>query len=140
MAIPNVSVTYTSVLLAAVASFIIGALWYGPIFGKKWMKLSGMTAKDVKAAKKKGMGKLYFINFIGTLITAYVLGVFLGFSNAVTVAEATMVAFWAWLGFFASTTLLGSVLWENRPIGLYVLNAGYWLVNLIVIAIVVLTV
>lgn len=30
-------------ILAAASSLVIGFLWYGPLFGKAWMKESGMT-------------------------------------------------------------------------------------------------
>lgn len=39
--------------------------------------------------------------------------------------------FWAWLGFVA-TIMLGMTLWEGKPFRLYLLNAGYQLLNLLV--------
>ena len=39
MALPIVAVDPVAVLLAAVISYVIGFAWYGPIFGKTWMKL-----------------------------------------------------------------------------------------------------
>ena len=49
-----VEVNYVAVLAAAIASFVIGALWYSPmLFGKMWMKLSNVSGKEVKKAKRK---------------------------------------------------------------------------------------
>ena len=74
------------------------------------------------------------INFIGTLVTAYVLAHFALYLNLETWGDAFQFSFWLWLGFFASATLLGSVLWEGKSWKLYILNAAYWLVNLAVMA------
>ncbi|HLD39833.1 MAG TPA: DUF1761 family protein, partial [Candidatus Nanoarchaeia archaeon] len=32
---------YLAVLVAAIAAYVVGFLWYGPVFGKKWMALMG---------------------------------------------------------------------------------------------------
>ena len=130
----GVQVDYVAVLVASVVSFILGWLWYGPVFGKLWMKLNQVTQKDIKKAKQKGMAGPMILHFIGTLVSAYVLAIILGAIVVVSVSEALMLVFWIWLGFFAASTLLGSVLWDNKPWGLFVLNGAYWLVNLGVLA------
>ena len=46
-------VDYVSILAASVISFVIGMLWYSPVFfGKRWIALSGV---DMKKAKKLGL-------------------------------------------------------------------------------------
>ena len=63
------AINYLAVLVSAIIGMIIGALWYSPLlFGKLWMKLSGMTEKQLNEAKKKGMGKMYLVAFIGVLL------------------------------------------------------------------------
>ena len=42
---------YVPVLIATIVSFIFGYLWYGPLFGKKWMKLMGFTKRSLKSMK-----------------------------------------------------------------------------------------
>ncbi len=120
-------------IAAAVAAFIIGGLWYGPLFGMKWAKYMGMTKAHMEYAKNKGMAKLYFFNFIGTLITASILGG-LVFSLGFDVMGAIGLAIWLWLGFMVFTTLLGSLLWENKPTGLFWINSIYWLITFVVMA------
>ncbi len=122
-------------LVAAIVSFIIGWIWYGPLFGKTWMMLMNINEKEINKSKKKGMGKMLLLNFIGTLITASVLaGVIsaIGLSSESAGPFGAVLGFWLWLGFLASTTLLGSVLWENKSWKLFALNGAYWLVNLLV--------
>jgi len=121
-----------TVLGVSIVVFIIGWLWYGPLFGKMWMKLSNISAADVAKAKKKGMAGKLVLNFVGTLVTAFVFAKILASVGAASAVAGAVTGFWIWLGFLAATTLLGSVLWENKPWGLFVLNGLYWLVSLLV--------
>lgn len=132
----GVQVNWLAILASAVASFIIGWIWYGPLFGKTWMKLNNYGKKEIDAAKKKGMMGMLIINFIGTLVTAYVFATLLSALEINAVGQAVQLAFWLWLGFLAATTLLGAVLWDGKPWGLFILNGAYWLVILEVMAVI----
>ena len=119
---------------------VVGSIWYGPLFGKKWLKLSGISQADMQKAQKKGMGKTYAIAFVGALLMSYVFAVshifastYLGVSG---LAAGFTCAFFTWLGFIAPVTL-GPVLWEGKPWKLWALNAGYYLVVLLVISIII---
>lgn len=122
-----------SALLISVILFILGFLWYGPVFGKLWMKLSKIPALEIAKAKKKGMKGMWksmVLNFIGNFIMIYVLAGFISILGVTSAYQGAVIGFWVWLGFFACTTLLGGVLWENKPWGLFALNGLYWLVML----------
>lgn len=129
-------VNYLALLLAGVVSMVIGMLWYSPmLFGKQWMSLSGMTQKQIDVAKKKGMTMMYVVNFISTLVMAFVLEYLLEALSANTVVAGAMVGFLMWLGFVGTVTL-GSVLWEGKSNRLWFLNNGYQVINLIVMGII----
>ncbi len=131
----EVPINYVAVGGAAFASMVIGFLWYGPIFGKKWMALSGITKEQIVASKKKGMAKQYALMFVGSLIMAYVLAHAFVFASTYMKVSGVMaglsVGFWNWLGFIAPVTL-GIVLWEGKPWKLWCLNNSYYLVSLLV--------
>jgi hypothetical protein len=131
MGFPAVDVNWVAILGAGIVSMILGFIWYGPLFGKQWMKLTGLTKKDAEKAKKKGMGKTMLAGFIATLVTAFVLVHILVLAGSNTFGDGVMTGFWIWLGFFAPV-MLGMVLWEGKPVNLYLLNVLYWLVNLAV--------
>ncbi len=121
-----------AVVVAAIAGMVIGAFWYSPsFFGTQWMKLSGMSKKALAKAQKKGMGKTYLAAFIAVLIMSYVLAQFIKYTKANTIAEGAVIGFWLWLGFIA-TTMLNSVLWEQRPRKLYYINVGHYLITLLI--------
>lgn len=126
-------VNFLAVLASAVLSMVIGFLWYSPIlFAKPWMKLSGLTPEKMKALKSQ-MPKIYGTSFIASLVLAFVLANLLSLTNTVTLMEALTLGFWVWLGFVA-TTMLNSVLYEGKPVKLYLINTGYYLVLILAMA------
>ena len=134
----QVPINYLTVLFAAIASMIIGGLWYGPIFGKKWIALMGWTPEQVEAGKKKGMGKNYALMFLGSLLMSFVLAHSFIFAssylNMEGAAAGIMVGVWSWIGLIVPVTM-SSVLWEGKSWRLWVLNNGYYLVTLSVMGI-----
>ena len=130
-----VPVNYLAILVAAIASMVLGFLWYGPLFGKMWMKWQNFSHEHVERAKAKGMNKEYAIAFVAALVMAYVLQhaiVFAGTYLAMTgLSAGLMSGFFNWLGFVAPVTL-GAVLWEGKSWKLWCLLNAYQLVSLLV--------
>jgi len=120
------NVNLVAVLVAALVAFIVGWLWYGPLFGKAWMKLSGM-----KASKPKGSSIVW--GYLTHAVMAYVLAVLMLNFNVLEMNAALGLAFWIWLGFFA-TMNLGMVIWEDKKFNLYLINTGSGLLTLLIMA------
>ena len=120
---------WLAIIVAAVAAMVLGFLWYGPLFGKYWMKLTGMTESKMKDAKAKGMTKSYVIMMVSAVVMAYVLAMFIEKVSATDLMSGAMVGFWAWLG-FAATVQMSKVLWGDESWELYCLETGYYLVSL----------
>ncbi len=132
----QVYVNYLALVAAAVANMALGFVWFGPLFGKQWMAMMGMTPEKMDAAKNKdGMWKGYALAFLGSLLMAYVLQhsiVFAGSYLDVAGIEAGLVTgFWSWLGFIAPVTL-GTVLWEGKSWKLWFLTNGYYLISVLI--------
>jgi len=128
-------VNYWAVLLAAVLNFIIGALWYSPLlFMNTWIKLSGFSKKDMKC-EKKGMFMGFISSFIGALILSFVIAVLFESLSLGGILNAIFVAVLVWLGFTAATSFTETI-YSKRSKSLFFLNAGYQLVGVIVMAIV----
>lgn len=127
-------VNLMSVIIAAIAAFAIGWIWYGPLFGKMWRHLVGLSLEDMKNMKMTPL-----MASIGGLVTsflmAYVLAHGIYFGNAVLgtsgLEGSLQGAFWYWLGFAVPMTSMG-YLWEGKRAKLWVLNAAYYLVVFIV--------
>ena len=117
-------VSIVGAVAAAIATFVLGFIWYGPLFGKRWMRYAGIKEQGMK---KDGMAMVMIGGLVTSFISAYVLGIFLETAVSSDLMTALMVGFLAWLGFQA-TILAGSVLWEMKPVSLFMLNAAYQLV------------
>ncbi|MBI2106195.1 DUF1761 domain-containing protein [Candidatus Woesearchaeota archaeon] len=124
-----------SVLVAAAANFVLGFLWYGPLFGKIWMKLMKFSEKDLEEGKKKGMTKNFIMGFISTLIMVYILAYLMQALLYNSISQVIFLAFLTWLGFVGTVTF-SSVLWEGKPFKLYILNNMYNLISLIIVGLI----
>ncbi|MDA9101373.1 DUF1761 domain-containing protein [Omnitrophica bacterium] len=124
-----------AIFVAAVVGMIISMIWYAPsVFGKKWMVFLNIQPDQMEAERDR-QGRTFILAFLNTMIIAYVLEFMLVAINAQTYNDAFWIAVLAWAGFIA-TVLFGRVLWENKPLGLFNINAGYYLFVLIVMAII----
>ena len=128
----EVHVNYLAVIAAAVATYILAALWYGAIFGKLWQKLTGIT--DMKP-KPLNM----VLALVSSFVMAYVLDHSLVFGDAYLktggISGGLMGAFFLWLGFVATVTLC-TKLYENKPWALWLLDNGFWLISMLVMGII----
>ena len=124
--------TNTWVILAsAVLAMAFGALWYGPLWGKKWLEVSGANEADMARREEmmKETNALYVIQFAFSVVQLYVLSYFINF--AWDEKSGIVTALLAWLGFVVPT-IAGLAMWNARPrkarIALFLLSAGYQLV------------
>ncbi|GMQ82146.1 MAG: DUF1761 domain-containing protein [Rhodothermia bacterium] len=121
-----------AVLVAGLVPMVVGAIWYGPLFGKKWMEMMGKTEDEIK--DNFNPLKAYGISFIMALIMAFVLSHILqAWDDAYTVtgwAAGMQGAFWSWLGFVV-TIGYQAMAWESKKFGLFAMNMAYNLVVLL---------
>jgi len=125
-------ISYGAVVGAAVAAYVLGMLWHGPVFGKTWMKLAGITKKS-----KMNLTPVQAMTAVGLvqLLVAYVLAHFVKYVQVTTVAGGIQLAFWIWLG-FSAPLLFGGYLWENKSLKLFCFNAVYRLAELSLMAVI----
>ncbi len=112
------AINWLAVLAAAVSTFVLGGLWYGPLFGEKWMGASGVGPE---AMEQGGMARIFGLAFLLQLVGAVVLAFFVaGLEPAFAVAAAAAV------GVFWVAPSLGVVyLFERRSLAHWAVNAGY---------------
>jgi hypothetical protein len=118
-------INYLAVIVAAVVHFIIGGLWYGFLFANTFIDIVGRAQLEQMAADSHW--SQYLVAFVTSLVLVYILAHFIQYTGSKTVAGGMQTAFWLWLGFVV-TTQLSSVIFEQRRLGLYLLNIGYQLV------------
>lgn len=112
-------VNWWSVLVAASSAFVIGALWYGPLFQKPWMRVTGITHEQAKTGNPALIfGGAFLLNLIAATGIAALIGPRHGVAFGLHVG--------AMGGFFFLATALGVIyLFEQRPLLHWLINAAY---------------
>jgi hypothetical protein len=115
-------INYWAVVVAAVAAFVVGAVWYSPLlFSKAYMNLRGLNP-DATADTSPPVGELLG-EFVRYLVVAFVLAYFVVRLGVSDWMGAVQLGLWVGVGFQA-TLLIGAVLHENMPWKLYAIHAG----------------
>ena len=118
------NINWLSVIVAAVSSFLVGGIWYGPLFGKVWMKAFHFTEDDLK---KRSIPKTFGLALLLAFVAALTLEMFIGVKA--TLMFGLMAGLLAGLGWVA--TLLGILyLFEMQSMKAYLVNAGYCVIAL----------
>lgn len=111
-------------ILATIGFMAVGFVWYGPLFGKKWMELNGFTRESFEGAN---MTLTMVKGVLNSVVIAGFIGYLLAVVVAVTLAEHLMWAGLLWLGFSATTQALSHI-WERQPLQLTLIH---WSNNLV---------
>jgi hypothetical protein len=137
---PNLIMNWPAILVAWLVAFVIGGLWYGPLFGSPWAKAMGMDF-DCKPDRKimlRSMG----LQMLGLFFTTYVLALTLQLwrpsvwgleGDGSSLAYGFCGAVLTWIGFYIPLQF-GKIAWENRPWKLFFINAGHDFVTLLSIS------
>jgi hypothetical protein len=127
----QIDVNWIAIIVAAVAAFAIGALWYSPmLFGRQWMAAHGHTPEKL-AAMQASMAKTYTFSLITYLIMAMVIALLMALTGASTAIQGIVLGVLAWLG-FGFTIGLNTNLYSDKPAAAFMIDAGYQFVHVIV--------
>lgn len=131
-----------AVLVAVVANFILGFVWYTALFGKPWMKEMGYDPNMRHDGKTMAKGMALMV--IGNFLFAWVLAFYLagwrllpgGPAEFGALAFALNSALSVWIGFFLPVHL-SRVVWEKHSWKLFFINSGYNLVATVIVALII---
>jgi hypothetical protein len=122
-----------SILVSGVAAAVVGYIWYLPsVFGTAWMRMANISPEMAERGKKR-MPIMAILALLASLLVAYVMSYVSAAWGFYDWMGALKLGFWCWAGFVAPT-MLGMVLWEQKPFRYYLIVAGYWFVAMLVIA------
>ena len=114
---------------AAFSSFVLGGIWYGPIFGRAWMAAFNFTEEDLA---KRPAARTFGLSFLLALLAAANLELFIGAqANWVFGATAGFFAGFGWVAAFLGILFL----FEMRRLSAYLIDAGYCIVCLTVMGV-----
>ncbi len=125
------SLSYWPVLIAAVASFLFGAVWYGSL-ARQWMDAAGLTSAGMEQ-RKAAMGSIpwpYIITFIALLVMCWMFaGVLLHLARSgmtLGVRAGMITGFFLWFG-FVITTMSVNHAFQGARRTLTLIDGGHWL-------------
>ena len=124
---------YAAVVVAAVAYWLLGAVWYGVLFNKPWMALENMSMEQ---AKSMNPVLPYVVTFVLNLLIAYSLAQVCIWRNANTPGRGASVGVLLWIGFVGPITFT-TYMYEMRPRELYAINYFYPLAGMILMGVII---
>ncbi len=128
-------INYLAALVAAAAAFVLGLLWYSPmLFGKAWVAAHGYTPEKIEVMRKAAV-RAYGVSFACFVVMAAMLAVLLRISHITAVLAGAKLGALCWLGFVATTGLTANV-YSDKPLKAWLLDAGYQLVYLVMMALI----
>lgn len=124
------AVSLLATIVATVLGFVLGALWYGPLFGARWMALVGLSREQLERDFNPAV--TYGLTFVLGFVASYVFGLYLGPNPGrvfAIVCGAAAGLFWV------AASLATNDLFERRPAALIAINAGYHAVRFTLIGV-----
>ncbi|WP_347402806.1 DUF1761 domain-containing protein [Winogradskyella marincola] len=154
---------FLAIFVASLVPLILGFLWYNPaVFGKAWMKESGMTEEKMKGGN---MGVIFGVSFLLSLLLAFFTQVFtihqfgaLGMIGGDPTVEGVLPSFQAFMDdygtnfrtfkhgafhgfltglFFVLPILAINGLFERNSWKHTFINVGYWTLTLTIMGAIV---
>jgi uncharacterized protein DUF1761 len=117
---------YAAVLVAAVAYWILGAIWYGVLFHKSWMALEGIPEDSWRST---GLVS-YLLSFLLNILIAYSIAQLCIWRNANTAGRGASIGVLIWIGFIGPISFM-NYMFEMRPRTLFAINEFYPLAGLV---------
>ncbi|MDJ0911109.1 MAG: DUF1761 domain-containing protein [Woeseiaceae bacterium] len=127
------TLNWLAIAVAALSAFALGALWYGPVFGKAWQSLSGLTDEDIQQGHP---ALTYGGALVLNMIAAFAMGMVMQLHPSPDLASGLNVGLLIGLAFVATSFGI-NYLFAGRPLRLYLIDAGYMVVLLAVMGAVI---
>lgn len=111
-----------AIFVAAAAGFMVGGIWYGPLFGKAWAAEHGLTEEGMK---NDNALKIYGLTFAFSVLSAIFLGHLLAFFDT-SPRSTMMISIGIALGYIVPA-IGTNYLFARKSGKLFAIDAGYWL-------------
>ncbi len=117
------AINWLAVVVAAASGFVIGGIWYGPLFGKAWMAATRITEEKANSGNKVLIfGLTFVLNVVAAISLAMLLGPERTWKMGLMYGAITGIT-------FIGTAIGITYLFEQRPLSQFLINVGYQTVN-----------
>ena len=110
---------WVAILVASVVAFLLGGLWYGPLFGKAWLRALGKTEADIEPSPTP-----FIVSFFTALLTAIVLAALLRSLGIDSISGGLLLGLLTGVGFIA-TAMASDSAFCGWGVPLFLIQAGY---------------
>jgi hypothetical protein len=125
-----IEVNFLAAVVAALAVFALGAVWYGPLFGKAWLSCQSASKEDLMASGS--MKRTFGLSLAAYAVMALTVGMFVFLINPPDLSRGLWLAGVLCVGIALPGTLT-SVLYSANKFGLFWINAGYQLTSFLLV-------
>ena len=115
------AVNWMALVVSALSAFALGALWYGPLFGKAWQDLADLSDEDIKHANP---ATTYGGALVLNLVTAFGMSMVMQLHPAPGLGSGISVGAVIGLAFVATAFGI-NYLFARKSLRLYFIDAGY---------------
>ncbi|MBS4167642.1 DUF1761 domain-containing protein [Parachlamydia sp. AcF125] len=121
------AVHFVPIFVTACIYIALGMLWYSPwLFGTIWLKEMNLVPEQIRTPWIESLSA-----FLMALLMSYILSQFVVLTNSYTLTQGACLGFLIWLGFIVPT-LFSNVLWEKKPIKVYLIHISLVLLFLVI--------
>ncbi len=116
------NINLIAVLVTAILSVAVGSIWYSPLlFGPLWMRGAGLTSDIDEMSTKKMIHTVILAVFVqGIFFSLVAQFIALSHNNTISLTQIGVL-----LAGLLVVSMMGSVIWEKRPVSYFLINAGY---------------
>ncbi|MCP4459807.1 MAG: DUF1761 domain-containing protein [Cytophagales bacterium] len=127
------TISWLGVVVATISTFVLGAIWYGPIFGKAWMNEMGFTEEQLKEGNMlKIYGTTFVLEFIMATLLAYTLS---GHGEPLEMSVAIYHAIIIGLGFIGLSKGV-NYLFNRHSFKVWFIDSFYFVISFTIMAII----
>jgi hypothetical protein len=115
----EIPVNYRAVVIAAIAAYAFSWLWYAALTAVASRKAAEKTKWQFEAVP-------YLIAAVAYVLMSWMLAGLMGHLANVTVRGGVMAAFFVWVGFVLTTSVVNQA-FQNRRAAVTLIDVGNWL-------------
>ncbi len=128
-------INYLAVAVSAIIFFFLGAIWFSVLFAKTWVHELSRHNVTIKEPSKDKLLTNMGLTFLKDTIIAFAMACLVHMSGSTTLESGLMLGLIIALG-FSATAIAGVFIWESRSIKLFLIDAGYQVIGVILSAVI----
>lgn len=128
-------INYLAVLASAIAMFFLGAIWFSALFSKAWVDELTLHNVTIGEPTQEKILTNMAISFLKCVIIAFAAACLVSLTHSTTFGSGLLLGLIVAIG-FSATAIADVFLWENRSIKLFLIDAGYQMLGVILVSII----